>query len=226
MASAAKYPASAVKTILAHNDRQIAHPSNKDIDPSRSHLNYSLLDHGLMSPYDYYRARRQEVYCMPRKDVKPLIGWVLTAPQTLPLEEHENFFRASFDFVSARYGPENMVQAVVHQDESGQPHLHICFMPIVPDTRRDGEKICANDVLTRRDLQTFHSDWQTYLRDHGISTPVHTGVTARQGGNRTVKELKQARDIEQDITLQRDPDNRWSRSSQVEQERTHERGRW
>lgn len=230
MASAAKYQASAVRVLLAHNDRQIANPSNHDIDPSHSHENYSLLDHGEMTPYDYYRARRQELHCLNRADVKPLIGWVLTQPQDLPREEEELFFRASYDFVAARYGPENMVQAVVHKDESGQPHLHVCFIPAVPDLKHGGEKICANDVLTRKDLKSFHTDWQQYLDAQGLHASVYTGVTARQGGNITVAQLKQQRDMihHVEVTVQPEPErtSRWDQPRTVDQDRSIERGRW
>lgn len=218
MASVTKFKASAVRNILAHNARLIQEPSNKDIDASRSEQNYSLLDRG-QSAYDYYWARKQELHCLHRDDVKPLCGWVLTAPKELPIEMQNTFFKATFDFVSARYGEINMVQAIVHMDESGQPHLHVCFIPATPDLKHGGEKICANDVITRKDLITFHTDWQEWLCQYGIDTPVRTGITKAQGGNLTVSEMKQQRDIEvtqhQEVHPAAEHD-RWVNSTSVE----------
>ena len=60
-----------------------------------------------------------------------------------------------------------------------------------------GYKICANDILGRRELRNFHPDLQRYLNEHGLEDAhVMTGVTKRQGGNRTVAELKVEREQE------------------------------
>lgn len=53
------------------------------------------------------------------------------------------------------------------------------------------EKISANDVLNKIELQHLHEDLQTYLSSNGIQGKVVTGITAQHGGNRTVKELKE-----------------------------------
>ena len=60
-----------------------------------------------------------------------------------------------------------------------------------------GEKVCANDVLDRRELRNFHPDLQKYLDENGLADArVVSGVTKRQGGNRTVTELKAERQVE------------------------------
>ena len=103
-----------------------------------------------------------------------------------------------YDFLENRYGKENVVQAIVHDDEGGQPHLHFCFIPVEEDPKHEqGYKICANDVLDRRELRNFHPDLQRYLDEHGLEDAhVMTGVTKRQGGNRTVAQLKAEREQE------------------------------
>ena len=194
MASVEKFTASAVVNQLRHIERTIAHPANDDIDPRRMHLNYQLSPDRGMTSYDYYKQRLSELYCYKRDDVVTLSGWVVTAPADLPPEQHEQFFRSVYDFLAHRYGEENVISAVVHNDESGEPHLHFDFIPAVPDKKHGGYKVCANDILTRRELRNFHPDMQRHLDNAGLShAKVHTGVTARQGGNRTVRELKQKR---------------------------------
>lgn len=93
------------------------------------------------------------------------------------------------------------MQAIVHDDEGGQPHLHFCFVPVVEDPKHEqGYKICANDVLDRRELRNFHPDLQRYLNEHGLEDArVMTGVTKRQGGNRTVAQLKAEREYQQEV---------------------------
>lgn len=197
MASVQKFTHSAVVNQLRHNLRETANPSNPDIDSSRSGDNYTLSPDRAVSAYSYYQERKDQLYCYGRADVKTLAGWVVTAPRDLPAGQHRAFFRESYNFLENRYGRDNTVLAVVHQDESGAPHLHYNFIPAVPDRKHGGEKICANDVLNPRELRDFHPALQKHLRDAGINAKVHTGVTG--GMNRTVKELKQEREYKRDI---------------------------
>lgn len=220
MASVEKFTDAAVTNQLRHNAREIITNSNKDIDKARTHLNYSLTPERSLSPRAYYTTRKQELYVYGRKDVKTMAGWIVTAPKelTTPEEEHE-FFISTYNFLENRYGKENVVQAVVHYDEGkkekavdrwgkvltddsgkpiykltfGRPHLHFDFIPVVADTtpkHPQAEKICANDVLTRHELQCFHSDLQKHLQNDGLNCSVITGITKLNGRNYTVKELK------------------------------------
>ena len=191
MASVQKFADCEVAAQLNHNNRAIAIPSNKDIDHNRTGKNYSLAPERDISCFDYYRERKAQLYCYNRKDVKTMAGWIITAPKDLPLYEHRKFFETCYQFLSEKYGEKNVIQAIVHCDEGGQPHLHFCFIPVVPDNKHGGEKICANDVLTRKELRNFHPQLQKYLNEHGIDTNINSGITRQQGGNKTVKELKQ-----------------------------------
>lgn len=245
MAHVEKFTEGAVPNILRHGERQIENNSNPDIDPQLTKLNYSLLNRDV-SCIEYFRQRKSELYCIDRQDVKVMAGWIVTLPQEIsdPSKQRE-FFEATHDFLSLRYGAENVVQSVVHYDEGkrekvfdrwgnpvtdssgkqvtqlvvGQPHLHFSFIPVTPDHKHGGEKICANDVLNRRELQHFHTDLQHYLNNAGINCKILTGVTAAHGRNRTVDELKERYEMQQEIARLR-----------TEIERLHsmerERNRW
>ena len=204
MASVEKFTAGAVRNQLRHNLREIEHSSNTDIDPDRRERDYVLSPDRGMSDYDYFKKRLGELYVYGRDDVKVMAGWVVTAPQDLAVERQDAFFAATYDFLENRYGAENVVQAVVHDDESGQPHLHFCFVPVVEDKKHEqGEKVCANDVLDRRELRNFHPDLQKYLDENGLADArIMSGITNRQGGNRTVAELKAEREVEREAAHQ------------------------
>lgn len=196
MASVEKFKAHAVVNILRHNERTICNPSNKDIDPDKSSENYSLLSECGVTAYDRFCMRKKECYCYGRDDVVMLVGWVITAPGDLPDDEQEEFFHCTYDFLNARYGKKNCIQAIVHKDESGRPHLHYIFVPAVPDKKHGGEKICTSEVITRKELRNFHPSLQKYLQEHGVHGTVMNGVTKAQGGNRTVREMKEERRFE------------------------------
>lgn len=211
MASVKKFTESAVVNQLRHIERTIAHPENMDIEKDRTVQNYSLLPQRGISSYEYYRQRKSELYCYNRADVKVMAGWIVTALKDLPMSEMEKFFNVTYEFLSERYGEKNCVQAVVHNDEGGQPHIHFLFIPAAADKKHGGEKICANDVLNKAELRNFHSALQKYLLDHGVQANILTGITKTQGGNRTVRELKQE-----------NTKNRWHSR---EYDKTEERGR-
>lgn len=207
MACVEKYTDSAVCNILRHSERTIMHSSNTDIEPARTIYNYKLSPDRGMSDYDYYKQRKSELYVYGRKDVKTLAGWVVTLPSNASAEQSESFFRCTYDFLSERYGAENVVSAVVHHDEAGQPHMHFNFIPAVFDFGKEREKICANEVLDRAELRSFHGQLQKYLDEHELSDlRVYTGVTARNGRNYTVEQLKQGITHKQEITVER---GRW-----------------
>ena len=194
MSSVKKFTEGAIVNQLRHIERTIQNPSNKDIDVSKINYDYYLSPERGMSSYSYYKIRKEELYVYNRKDVVTMAGWVVTAPKDLAKEEEKRFFEITYSFLEKRYGTENVVSAVVHGDEEGQPHLHFCFIPVVPDKKHGGEKICANDVLNRRELNDFHPALQKYLRENGVNAKIMTGITRAQGGNRSVRQMKQERE--------------------------------
>ena len=212
MPSLQKFSSAAVTNQLRHCGREIAHNSNEDIQPELSYLNYDLTpEREGLRPFEYYKKRLSELYCYHRSDVKTLAGWVVTLPSEVGVSttEEQQFFRATFDFLADRYGRENVIQAVVHHDEgvrdssgqlrAGRPHLHFCFIPVVADNNPrhvQSEKVCANDLLTKRELSQAQRDLQAYLTENGIEGRIITGGT---GQNRTVEQLKEITRLELEV---------------------------
>ena len=209
MASVEKFSFAAVNNQIRHIERTIKNNSNKDIDIEKSSNNYSLIDRDI-SAYSYFRQRLADpdLYVYKNKEIKPLCGWIVTAPDDVPEEKEDLFFRMVFEFLNDRYGAQNCVQACVHKDESGRAHLHYLFMPVAERKKmsanhKEKYKICANDVINRRELRDFHPALGKYLSDHGLPCSVYTGITAKNGGNRSVKELKQERELARERTQER-----------------------
>ena len=218
MASIQKFEASAVVNQIRHIERTIENPSNEDIDKEKISEDYLLSpDRGITS-YDYYKQRLSELYVLKRPDINTACGWVITAPQELKKENEDAFFKSCYEFLNNRYGEKNCISCTVHKDESGQPHLHYLFIPVVEDKKHkdyDG-KVCADNLITQRELRNFHPDLQRHLDNEGIEAKVMTGITKRQGGNIRVKELKQNREIEQQIEQTKQID-RWGSIEQTKQ---------
>lgn len=150
---------------------------NQNIDLTRSHLNYNLAPER-ENQYGFIMDRCKEVYCLQRKDVNLMCSCIVTAPKDLPAEEHERFFRASYDFLAARYGgkdAENVISAYVHMDE-GSPHLHFAFVPVAYDKSKERWTVSAKNVVNRQDLKTLHPDLERHVtRELGHDVHVLTG---------------------------------------------------
>lgn len=210
MAEIKKHTHKAALAVFRHNCRKYKNPSNKDIEPSRSGLNIDLMPAPLRlnvsgkkahnpTPEERYKKRLSELYVYSRADVKTVCSCLITKPMGLQPEQEIPFFRECYKFLAARYGENNIVQAVVHMDETS-PHVHVCFIPAVPDKKRGGEKVCASEAITREELRAFHPALQEHLKMAGIQARVQTGITKKQGGNRRVDQLKRDR---KEVTYER-----------------------
>lgn len=192
MANYAKYTKGAMGHLLKHYERakdangEYVKFGNQGIDTSRTGQNYNLAPgHDQL---DFIHQRLSEVYCMKRKDVNVMCTWVVTAPEDLKPEQEKKFFQESYAFLEAKYGRENVVSSYVHKDEK-TPHMHFCFMPVVPDPKHGGFKISAKECIKRTDLEQFHEELQRHLEEKGISCSVINEATRE--GNKAIKELKQ-----------------------------------
>lgn len=188
MAHVEKYTRGAMGNMLAHYNRTRA-SSKSLIDPTRTHLNYNLADTDQpLSQLDFIHKRLSEIKVLNRKDVNVFCDWIVTAPQELSENEHTDFFRETYKFLNYRYGKDNVISAYVHMDES-QPHIHYAFVPVAMDKKKNIPKLSAKEVITLRELKSFHKDLSTHLngifsRDIGILN----GATDL--GNQTIKQLR------------------------------------
>lgn len=195
MAHCMKHTKASCGHMFAHFDRKAEHISNENVDRTRSHLNYNLAAHQQMEQGEFVRQRCSEVRCQNRKDVNVMVSWIVTAPKDLPQQAEPAFFQAAYDFLENRYGRSNVVSAYVHMDEV-TPHMHFAFVPVTQDRKRGGYKVSAKEVITRRDLQTFHTDLSNFLEQQ-LGFPVNVLNDATKEGNRSIEQLKRQSASEQ-----------------------------
>ena len=166
MANVQKYTRANVQGLSIHWDRKTENHANKDIDNSRSHLNYDLCTKEGDS-LSRLNERLKEVHCLNRKDVNHCACWIVTLPEALKgktPEEQRLFFKKTYAFLTDRYGGEkNVITATVHNDET-TPHMHFAFVPTMFDVKRGMDKVCAKKVVSRKDLSSFHGDLDHFLK--------------------------------------------------------------
>lgn len=164
---------------------------NQDIDYERTHLNYNLA--AADQPKDqqqFIKDRMTELKCLNRKDVNVMMSWLVTLPKEMnekPMSEQRKFFEKSYEFLKERYGADNVVSAYVHMDES-QPHMHFAYTPVCWDGKAERYRFNAKKVGSRKDLQTFHKDFDEEMtKQMGYITGVRNGATEI---NLSISELK------------------------------------
>ena len=102
--------------LLTHNNRSAGdhHHSNEDIDDSRTPMNY-YFKHGSV---DDLKKRLSQVFVMKRKDMTVLGSMVVTLPKDVKDGDERAFFKACYDFYRNDVGQENVINAVVHKDDT------------------------------------------------------------------------------------------------------------
>ena len=133
-----------VGRICNHHERLKAeYKSNPDIDASRTHLNYHIVE-----PAAKYRRavlqRIEQAGAKRRKDsVVMQDGFVGGTPEWLnakSVEEQREYFNYAYRFFEDNFRKENIILAVVHLDEA-TPHMHLCFVPITDKGRLSSKDI-------------------------------------------------------------------------------------
>ncbi|MGM1389756.1 MobV family relaxase, partial [Bacillus cereus group sp. BceL293] len=204
MAHVQKYAKGNVQGLSIHWDRKTENHSNQDIDNERSHLNYDLCEKE-GDTLSRMNDRLSEVHCLNRKDVKVCADWAVTLPESLKdasEKEQREFFEKTYEFLANRYGGEkNVLSANVHNDET-RPHMHFAFMPVVWDEKKQQAKVSAKEVLTRKDLKTFHQDLDEFLKKEipqiykeGILNDKTIGVDTVKDLKRYSEEIQKQKDV-------------------------------
>ena len=161
---------------------------NQDINTALSGMNYNLAPKRDITQGEFIKKRCQEVYCMNRKDVNVCCSWIVTAPKDLKENDLPDFFAKTYDFLQNRYGKDNVVSAYVHMDET-TPHIHFAFVPVTYDKKKERYKVSAFEVITKKDLQSFHSDLEKHInKELGYEIGILNGAT--KDGNKSIQELK------------------------------------
>ena len=148
-----------VTHINNHHERlKEKYKSNEDIDPERTHLNYHLVE-----PEGKYREkaleRIKEVGAKRRKDSVVMQDVLITASpdwiDAKSYDEQVEYFDHAFDFISDRYGRENILSAVVHMDEA-HPHMHLVFVPITPEGKLSSKTLMGGPKGLEKLQDDFH----------------------------------------------------------------------
>lgn len=152
-----------------HNERKTKKHSNKNIDSSRTELNYYLKKNELSYIKEFDRIKKKyNLKGQIRSNSNIICEMVFTSDQKffdeIGYEESKRYFTESYNFICnyKNLGKQNIISAVVHMDED-TPHMHLLFIPVVHTTDKQGnkiDKVCCRDFWrgknSYRDLQNAY----------------------------------------------------------------------
>lgn len=152
-----------------HNERKTKNHSNKNIDSSKTELNYYLKKPELSYIKEFDRIKEKyDLKGQIRSNSNIMCEMVFTSDQKffdeIGYEESKRYFTESYNFICnyKNLGEQNIISAVVHMDED-TPHMHLLFIPVVHTTDKEGNKInkvCCRDFWrgknSYRDLQNAY----------------------------------------------------------------------
>ncbi len=151
-----------------HNQRERESKTNHEIDKSRCHLNYDLVN---PEKIDYNKRVKEIIEIQKtgtrqtRKDAVLVNELLVTSDRGffdgLDGKEQKRFFEESYKLFAERYGERNIAYATVHNDEK-TPHMHLGVVPM-----RDG-KLQGKNVFNRQELQWIQDEFPKYLQKKGF----------------------------------------------------------
>lgn len=131
----------AIKGIQIHNQREKESQTNPDIDESKAHLNYDLVNETNIDYNEKVNGMIENSLTTGkavRKDAVKVASFLVTSDReffdNLSESEEKKFFSEAYEFFCEKYGKENIAYSMVHKDEK-TPHMHVGFVPLTEDGR-------------------------------------------------------------------------------------------
>ena len=175
----------------------------KNADPTRTHLNRELVEFpdGVSDRTEAisHRTRTAGIKRKITPNQVRAIRIVLsgTHEDMMKIQDEgrlDEWCDDNLQWLHYTFGKENTVSAVLHMDEH-TPHIHATVVPIVTGERRKAKKkqtegkrsyrkkantvrLCADDVLTREKLVTYHDSYAKAMEKYGLRRGVR-GSEAR-----------------------------------------------
>ena len=189
-----------------HNDRKAKNHTNKDIDSTKTHLNYYIKKNELTytKEFDKY-LKENNVQGHLRSNSIIMCQMIFTSDQVffdkIGEKETKRYFDECYKFICnyKNLGEKNIISAVVHLDE-GVPHMHLMFVPIVHTKDKDGndiDKICARDFWKGRDsYRKLQDAYFNHVKSKGFDLERGMFVEDTDRKHYTVEEYKKITNYE------------------------------
>lgn len=189
-----------------HNDRRSKGHSNKDIDPTRTHLNFYCKKNELTYIKEFDKIKKEyDLKGTIRSNSIIMCEMMITSDNAffnkIGLEETKRYFKESYKFVCnyKNLGEKYIVSAAVHLDET-TPHMHLVYIPVIHTKDKEGnkiDKICCRDFWKGRDsYRQLQNAFHKYITSKGFD--LERGLPVEETGvkHEKIEDLKKLTNFE------------------------------
>ncbi|MBJ6283971.1 plasmid recombination protein, partial [Staphylococcus aureus] len=155
--------------IQKHVQRENNNYENEDIDHSKTHLNYDLVNDNKQNFNNLIEEKIEQNYTAKRKirtDAVKHIDGLITSDNEFfnnqTPEDTKRFFEHAKEFLEQEYGKDNLLYATVHMDEK-TPHMHYGVVPITDDGRLSAKEVVGN----KKALTEFQDRFNEHVKQRG-----------------------------------------------------------
>lgn len=189
-----------------HNDRRSKGHSNKDIDPTRTHLNFWCKKNELTYIREFDKMKKEyDLKGTIRSNSNIMCEMMITSDNAffnkIGLEETKRYFKGSYKFVCnyKNLGEKYIVSAAVHLDET-TPHMHLVYIPIIHTKNKEGkdiDKICCRDFWKGRDsYRQLQNAFHKYITSKGFDLERGLPVEETGAKHEKIEDLKKLTNFE------------------------------
>ena len=189
-----------------HNDRRSKGHSNKDIDPTRTHLNFWCKKNELTYIREFDKMKKEyDLKGTIRSNSNIMCEMMITSDNAffnkIGLEETKRYFKESYKFVCnyKNLGEKYIVSAAVHLDET-TPHMHLVYIPIIHTKNKEGkdiDKICCRDFWKGRDIyRQLQNAFHKYITSKGFDLERGLPVEETGAKHEKIEDLKKLTNFE------------------------------
>ena len=202
----AKYKRENLMAVYRHNERKNKNYSNKDIDRTKSYLNYSLKDPEFNYVKEFDKIIKKYDLKGQIKIVSNIVcEYMITSDsdffKRIGEEETKRYFSTAYKFVSEYkdLGEKYILSAKVHYDEKS-PHMHLIFLPIVHTTDKKGNPIdklaCSEFWKAKDSYRQLQNAFFEYMVENGFDLQRGLPKEETERMHYTLKEYKNITNFE------------------------------
>lgn len=203
MAHLDKFTRTDSRGVLKEAYRELRKYKN-NVDTSLSMNNYSM--EGIKSSKE--ALKRVDARCAEvmngrkmQKQTNVIVSCAYTLPEYFydkPVDEQRKCFDAVYRFIQDRYGKENVIDGVVHNDET-TPHMTVYTVPVTTSRKTGNITVSSASLCTQKEFNTFHKDLESYMeKAFGVKG---LALNGRTKGNFTLEELKERTRVKEEQVL-------------------------
>ena len=202
----AKYKRENLMAVYRHNERKNKNYSNKDIDKTKTYLNYSLKDPEFNYVKEFDKIIKKYDLKGQIKTVSNIVcEYMITSDsdffKRIGEEETKRYFETAYKFVSEYkdLGEKYILSAKVHYDEKS-PHMHLIFLPVVHTIDKKGNPIdklaCSEFWKAKDSYRQLQNAFFEYMVENGFDLQRGLPKEETERMHYTLKEYKNITNFE------------------------------